>query len=51
VTLLDETGGEKWRWTFQDAYPVKWSGPEFKGDGSTVAVETLELAHRGIKKG
>ena len=51
VILLDETGGEKWRWTFQDAYPVKWSGPEFKGDGSTVAVETLELAHRGIKKG
>ncbi|MEW6173981.1 MAG: phage tail protein [Bacillota bacterium] len=51
VVLLDDTGSEKWRWTFQDAYPVRWSGPEFKGDAATVAVEVLELAHRGIRKG
>ncbi|MEW6181711.1 MAG: phage tail protein [Bacillota bacterium] len=51
LILLDDTGGEKWRWTFKDAYPVKWSGPEFKGDTGTVAVEVLELAHMGIGKG
>lgn len=33
------------------AYPVKWSGPELKADGNAVAVETLELAHHGIKRG
>ena len=51
VIMLDGAGGERWRWTFLDAYPVKWSGPEFRGDGSALAVETLELAHRGISKG
>lgn len=34
-----------------EAFPVKWSGPELKSDGNSVAVETLELAHHGIKKG
>lgn len=51
VIMLDETGREQRRWTFQDAYPVKWSGPEFKGDSSTLAVETLELVHRGLSRG
>lgn len=35
------------RWSFKQAYPVKWSGPELKGDGNTVAFETLEFAHHG----
>lgn len=38
-------------WSFKDAYPVKWSGPDFKADGSTVAFETLELAHHGYAVG
>jgi phage tail-like protein len=39
------------RWTFEQAYPVKWSGPQFKADDNAVAVETLELAHEGMKIG
>jgi phage tail-like protein len=39
---------ERWRWSFRDAYPVKWTGPELKADGNTVAVEVLELAHNGL---
>ena len=35
------------QWNFSDAYPVKWTGPEFKADGNTVAFETVELAHHG----
>lgn len=50
VILLDITGSEKWRWNFSSAYPVKWIGPELKGDSNTVAVETLELAHNGLYK-
>ncbi len=38
-------------WNFKDAYPVKWTGPELKADSSTVAVETLELAHHGFASG
>ena len=50
VVLMDGEGNEKWRWSFERAYPVKWQGPDLKADSSAVAVETLELAHNGIKK-
>lgn len=50
VVLFDSLGNEKWRWYFTDAYPVKWIGPDLKADSNTVAIETLELAHNGIKK-
>jgi phage tail-like protein len=51
VILMDVTGKEKWRWNFEGAYPVKWIGPDLKADSNTVAFETVELAHNGIKKG
>lgn len=50
IILMDSEGNEKWRWSFEHAYPVKWTGPDLKADGSTVGVEALELAHNGIKK-
>ena len=48
VILLNSAGEEQWRWNFQDAYPVKWSGPDLRGVANEVAIETLELAHRGM---
>jgi phage tail-like protein len=48
VVLMDSAGTEKRRWTFKNAYPVKWAGPEFKAQGSEVAIESLELAHEGL---
>lgn len=51
VTLLDNEGKGKWRWSFIEAYPVKWNSSDLKADGSVVTVETLEIAHNGIKKG
>src|SRR5215510_16024396 len=48
VVLLDSGGQEKWRWSLRDAFPVKWMGPDLKADGSTVAIESLELAHHGF---
>lgn len=51
IILLNSAGEEKWRWNFQEAYPVKWTGPDLKADSNTVAFETIELAHNGIKKG
>jgi phage tail-like protein len=48
ILLMDSSGTEARRWKFLGAYPVKWSGPELKGAGSEVAVETLELAHKGL---
>lgn len=50
VYLLDRTGVPAMWWDFKEAYPVKWSGPELKADGNAVAVETIELVHRGLSK-
>jgi phage tail-like protein len=48
IVLQDAAGGEKWRWDFRDAYPVRWTGPELRAGAAAVAVETLELVHRGL---
>ncbi len=48
IILLDQAGNEKWRWNFRGAYPVRWSGPELRANTAEIALETLELAHRGL---
>jgi phage tail-like protein len=35
-------------WTFADAFPVRWTGPTFAADSSSIAVESLEIAHSGM---
>src|SRR5262245_23677965 len=48
IILLDSAGEEQWRWNFVDAYPVRWVGPELRAGSAEVAIETLELVHRGL---
>ena len=48
VILFNPDGTEAMRWSFMKAYPVKWSGPQFKADDAHVAIETVELAHTGF---
>lgn len=50
LILIKENNLENLRWAVEDAYPVKWIGPDFKAEGNNIAVETLELTHNGIKK-
>jgi phage tail-like protein len=47
VVLLDSEGYEVRRWSFKGAVPVKWVGPQLRASSSEVAIETLELIHRG----
>jgi phage tail-like protein len=49
VMLLD-AGQEAVRWDFVDGYPVRWSGPELRAGSATVALESLEIAHRGLSR-
>lgn len=51
VFLMDVTGKDKWCWNFSQAYPVKWTGPDLKADSNTVAFESIEIVHHGMKKG
>lgn len=48
ILLMDEAGQEKLRWNFEQAYPVKWAGPGLRASANEVAVESLELAHKGL---
>jgi phage tail-like protein len=50
IVLLDDTGTERLRWNFFQAWPSKWTGPSFNSTGNTVAVETLELTHEELVK-
>ncbi len=50
IIILGFDGQAKLEWIFKEAYPVKWSGPDFKADDASVAIETIELVHRGIQK-
>jgi phage tail-like protein len=38
------------KWKVKDAWPCKWSGPNFVAGDNVVAVETLELAHSGLER-
>ena len=48
VVLLDDTGTERIRWNFVEAWPSRWTGPSFNATGNEVAIEALEITHEGI---
>lgn len=48
IMLLDHMRLPVMWWNFKDAYPVKWSGPQFNSKSEEVAVERIDLVHRGI---
>jgi len=47
IVLRDSAGNKVRKWIFHQAVPVKWVGPQLRASSSEVAVETLELIHRG----
>jgi phage tail-like protein len=49
VTLKDLTGTIDLRtWTFNRAFPIKWSIAALSAEQNVIAFETLTLAHQGI---
>lgn len=36
---------ESRRWNLTNAYPIKWSGPEFDANAGSVPIESIELAY------
>ena len=49
VVLLDEQRNRVAEWQFENAWVVKYEGPALNAKGNEVAVETLELAHEGLR--
>ncbi len=49
VKLLDEKGGVQVKWTLNNAWPTKVSSTDLKSDGNEVAIDSIEIAHEGLK--
>lgn len=50
LTALDEEGSPAASWRCINAWPVKYTAPDFNGTSSEVAVESIELAHEGLTR-
>lgn len=48
IAVHDASQNELRVWGFRRGIPTKYSGPQFNASQSTVAVETLEIAHEGL---
>jgi phage tail-like protein len=48
VTLVGDDGHDVRSWAFAEAFPVKWQGPSLNAKSTNVAMETLEIAHKGL---
>lgn len=49
VIMQNVAGLEMCRWNFFHAYPSKWNGPELSSMSNSVAIESIELVHNGLK--
>jgi phage tail-like protein len=47
IILFNHAGETVKKWDVKEAYPVKWTGPDMRASSMDVAIETLQLAHRG----
>ncbi len=50
IYLLDKKRVPVMWWDFKEALPVKWSGPDLRADSGNVAIESVELTHRGLSR-
>jgi phage tail-like protein len=49
VELETPTGDTSRAWVFADAFPVRWTGPAVAVHARGMAIESLEIAHSGLK--
>ncbi len=49
ITLLDEGHNPVVSWTVERAWPKKVQSTDLKADGNEVAIESIEIAHEGLK--
>lgn len=48
IVLLDDARTPAKIWKFRNGIPTKWVGPSLNASQSTVAIESLEIAHEGL---
>lgn len=50
ITVMDDTMKEVVSWQLENAWPTKYSAPDFNATANEVAVESLELVCEGITR-
>lgn len=50
LRLHDEANEKQWAWQIEHALPVKWAVSDLDAQASQVVMETLELAHHGLRR-
>lgn len=50
ITLMDEADSPCASWQVINAWPIKYTAPDFNATSSEVAVESLEVAHEGMTR-
>jgi phage tail-like protein len=50
IRLQDEANDKAWAWEVEQAIPVKWAASDLDATSPQVVMETLELAHHGLRK-
>jgi phage tail-like protein len=50
IVMFDQSLTEVARWNFQNAWPVKVTGPSVKADGNEIGIEELTIAHEYIER-
>ena len=50
IRLQNEAGEKMWAWQIEYALPVKWTASDLDAQSSPVVMESLELAHHGLRR-
>ena len=50
IRLQDEAGQKVWSWQIEHAIPVKWTASDLDAQQAQVVMESLEIAHHGMRK-
>jgi phage tail-like protein len=48
IVMMDQHLNPVARWNFENAWPVKVSGPSMKSDSNEIGIEELTIAHEGL---
>lgn len=50
ITIVDIAGNDTASWQVINAWPTKYTAPDFNATSSEVAIETMEIAHEGMTR-
>ncbi len=48
--MFDQELQERARWNFENAWPVKVTGPSVKADSNEFGIEELVITHEGLSR-